>query len=130
MAPQPKQPNLYHLSGDGIHVTYATETFIGKPQLTYQDAHGTKHFIGDQIKVEPSRAGTLVTVVLQMTPDAGSTTFTLLIPRVTLGVTDSASVQTIGIVTVHKFWLGGIPIGQDDLYTVHKLEGTASHVIS
>lgn len=130
MATHLKEPNLYHLSGDGIHVSYATETFVGEPQLTYQDAHQTKHFIGDQIKVEPSRAGTLVTVVLEMTPDRGPTTFTLLVPRVTLGVSPSAPVNTIGIVTVHRLWLGGIPNGQDDLYTVHKLQGTASQVIS
>jgi hypothetical protein len=122
--------NLYQVSGDGIHVTYSTSGLVGEPQLTYQDAQGSKTFMGSQIKVEKTEVGTLVSVVLHMTVDAGSTTFTLVIPTTNLTFAEHAEVNTFGVVTVHKFSIIGPPHGQTELYTVHQLHGTAAFVLT
>jgi hypothetical protein len=67
-----------------------------------------------------------------ITVDSGSTTFSMLIPKVTLQNTTGASahIHSEGITTVHRFSL--VPmfdLGQDELYTVMAMRGTASSVI-
>ena len=57
-----KQPNLYELSGGGIHVTYSTSSFDGQPRLTYQDSGQSKTYAGNQIQSVDTYAGTIVSV--------------------------------------------------------------------
>jgi hypothetical protein len=127
---QIKQPTLYELSGDGLQITYMTTSLTGDPQFYYHDASESKVFTGDQIRttVEPE-LGTLVSVVIRLTVDAGSTTFTLLVPRVSLRLSDSVPITTVGITTLHKFSIIGPPHGQSDFYTPHRLQGTAAFVV-
>jgi len=133
MSPQPaatKQPNRFELSGDGIHITYSTTTFGGRPQFSYQDANGTKLFVDKSIRTAKTEIGTLVSVTLNITPDAGSTTFTVLIPIVNLPVSDLANITTYGITTLHKFSIFGAPLGQTELYTAHPLQGIAAFFVT
>jgi hypothetical protein len=123
------QPTLYELSGRGIHVTYSTTSLQGKPLFNYHDAFQVKNFSGDEIQTVDTILGILVTVFLIRTVDTGSTTFTLLVPRVNLPPSNSANITTEGITTLHKFSI--IPLqGQTELYTVHPLHGTARFVVS
>jgi hypothetical protein len=124
-----KQPNLFELSGDGIQVTYSSSSFDGKPKFTYHDAHQVKSFSGDLIQVATTILGTLVSVVINQTVDAGSTTFTVLLPRVNLNLSDIANISTVGITALHKMSIVGAPNGQTDFYTVHPLQGTAAYVV-
>jgi hypothetical protein len=78
------QPNLFELSGNGIHVTYTTTSLQGKPLFNYHDAFQVKNFSGDEIQTAETVLGILVTVFLIRTSDSGSTTFTLLVPSVNL----------------------------------------------
>ncbi|MEA2617554.1 MAG: hypothetical protein QOE72_3337 [Chloroflexota bacterium] len=122
-------PNLYQVQGHGVHVTYSTSGFDGKPHFDYQDTNQTLHFEGDQIRSTVSEVGTLVTVTTRPTVDAGSTTFTLVVPQVNLGTMLSAPITTIGITTQHRFSV--VPKfnhGQTELYNVVILKGTASAV--
>jgi hypothetical protein len=123
-----KQPNLFEVSGYGIQITYSTTSVSGQPLFNYQDTHQSKLFIGDRIRTESTELGTLVSVVIQETPDAGSTAFTLVVPRVNLRQFDSVNITTIGVTTLHKTSIVGPPHGQTDFYTVHSLQGTASLV--
>lgn len=123
------QPTHYVLSGGGIHVSYFTTSIQGKPLFTYHDAVQLKNFSGDQIKAVETDIGTLVTVVIHITVDAGSTTFTVLLPHVNLPPSNSASITAEGITTLHKFSI--LPLqGQTEFYTVRTLHGTASFVVS
>lgn len=123
-------PNLFHLSGGGLQLTYATSGLDGKPHLHYQDSHHNLNYSGDQIRVVASDLGTLVSVTLQLTVDAGSTSFTALIPRVNLLNQNSAQIHTDGITATHRFSLvPALNLGQLDLYTVTRLQGTAQHVL-
>ncbi|HEV3155894.1 MAG TPA: hypothetical protein VGZ00_00940 [Candidatus Baltobacteraceae bacterium] len=123
-------PDLFQVSGDGLHITYLTQVAGGKPQLVYQDATQRLVFNGDEITRAESELGTTLSVFLRRTVDAGSTTFTLLLPRVNLRARESVPINTFGITTVHRFSL--VPIldyGQLDTYRVEQLRGTASNVI-
>jgi hypothetical protein len=125
-------PNLFSLSGGGLHVEYSTSSFDGQPHLTYQDSLRTLSFIGDQIRVvNVADLGTMVSVTIVLTVDTGGTTFSLLLPPVNLpGPFASVPVSTDGITTHHAFSI--IPAfnhGQRDFYSVTPLQGTATQVV-
>ena len=123
------QPTLYELSGDGIYISYATTSFGGKPLFTYHDAFQFKSVSGDAIARLETDIGTLVTIVIHMTTDRGSTTFSLLLPHVNLPPSHLQNITAEGITTLQRFSVPA-PQGQTQFYTVHSLHGTASFVVS
>lgn len=123
-------PNMYQLSGHHLHVSFTTTGIDGKPHLTYQDAHQSKSFRGDEIRVVECDLGTLVSVTLRMTVDMGSTSFSLLIPRMQITQGTTAAVHTYCITTLHRFSIAPqLDQGQLDTYTVVNLQGTAQFVV-
>jgi hypothetical protein len=124
-----RTPNLYQVSGHHLHVTYSTSGFDGRPHFTYQDATQVLSFTGDQIRTDQTEIGTLVSVTIHLTVDSGSTTFTLLVPRVNLGPSNQAPIATEGITTLNRFSLVPVlDLGQTQRYSVVALTGTASLV--
>ena len=101
---------------------------LGQPNLTYQDLQQTLQFSGSNIRQVDSDLGTLVGVTIAETTDAGSTTFSLLIPRVTLWKGQSAHIRTVGVATLHRLTIDTPAHGQLDTYQLHYLSGTASVV--
>jgi len=88
------------------------------------------HFTGDQIRTTTTEIGTLVTVTIRLTVDAGSTSFTLLVPHVNLDQGRHAPIVTEGITTLHRFSIfPPANHGQTELYTVIPLTGTAQAVV-
>jgi hypothetical protein len=78
-------PKFYHLAGGAINVSYISSDTGGQPFFVYQDSYRTLHLSGDQIRqAEVADLGTVVTVTLVITVDFGSTTFSVLLPRVNL----------------------------------------------
>ncbi len=128
---QPMVPNMYHLEGGNLRITYTTTSINGQPHFTYQDGSQTMSFSGSQIRQTKTEMGTLVSVTTRMTVDSGSTTFALLVPTVNLPNPSSpANIHTIGITTIHKFSV--VPAmnqGQTESYTTTELSGTASVVV-
>lgn len=123
-------PNHYHVHGGGLNITYTTSGFDGKPHFAYQDGTRVLNFSGDEIKAEPTEIGTLVSVVIFRTIDAGSTTFTLLVPHVNLDQTNQAHIVTEGITTIQRFSIFPLAdLGQTQLYTVTCLTGSARFVV-
>jgi hypothetical protein len=122
------QANLYELSGGGINVTYSTTSITGKPLFNYHDGVQARNFSGDEIQTVATILGTLVSVFLIRTIDSGSTSFTVLIPAIHLPPTNVANVSTEGVTTLHKFSIVKPPLGQIELYTFHRLHGTARFV--
>jgi hypothetical protein len=127
-SPTTKNPNFYEVQGDGIYITYATTGVAGDPQFSYQDTNLSKSFSGKDIRVDGTEVGSLVTVTIALTVDQGSTTFSLLVPRINLRLFETAQISTIGITTIHRFSIIGPPHGQDDYYAAHVLSGSASFV--
>jgi hypothetical protein len=125
----PRTPNYYQVSGDGITVTYSTTSFLGGPHFQYQQGSINKTFSGNQIQVtNVPLLGTVVSVVVNLTVDSGSTSFSLLIPRVNLGTSFAVDISTVGITTEHKFSIVGPIAPQSDLYTSHVMTGKARFV--
>jgi hypothetical protein len=127
------KPNFYQLSGDGIDVTFVPSGAGGVAHFSYQDAQRSLQFSGDQIrKVDVPDLGTVVSVTLVLTPDSGSTTFSVLIPQVNLDNQrgSAAPVETDGITTHHRFSLVPQSLrGQLERYCVTPMSGTASLAI-
>ncbi len=122
-------PNLYQLSSKHLQVTYTTTGLDGRPTLTYQDAHQGKSFKGDEIRAVECDLGTLVSVTLLITVDRGSTSFSLVIPRMQIPKGTSAPVHTDGVTTVHRLAVATLLTqGQLDTYSTMALQGTAQAV--
>jgi hypothetical protein len=122
-------PNLYQLAGSGIHVTFRTQGFRA-PFFTYQDDQRSLSFSGEQVRlVHVPDLGTVVSVTLMLTVDSGSTTFSLVLPRVNLPTQLRASepVHTIAVITVHQISIAPqFDLGQRDFYKPVFLTGAAS----
>jgi hypothetical protein len=128
------QPNRFVLqSSDGkIKVDYETTTFVGQPALNLTQAPAPpRHFAGSQIRTLATEIGTLVTVTTYITIDSGSTSFSVLIPAISLkGFGDHEAFATEAIITAHS---GPIPIpasGAHERYQFVPLNGDASFVFT
>ena len=124
-----QQANNFSLSGRGIHVDYSSTSINGQPRLTYHDHLRNLSFAGAQIRiVEVSDIGTIVSVTLTITPDVGSTTFSVFIPNVIVSAPNgSTSVTTEGITTIHRMPFAPPMPGQREVYNTVRLTGVASH---
>ena len=124
------QPATWNLSNTatGLQVSYS----VAGPHLHYHRGSVIRDFTGNEIRVaEVPDLGTLVSVTILMTVDSGSTTFTLLLPRVNLpappALPAAVPVTTEGITTLHRFSVvPALQHGQQEFYTVTQLQGTAS----
>jgi len=124
------QPTVWNLSNTatGLQVSYS----VAGPQLHYHQGSVIQDFTGKDIRVaEVPDLGTLVSVTTHMTIDSGSTTFTLLLPRLNLpappALPAAVPVTTDGITTLHRFsTVLALQHGQQEFYTVTPLQGTAS----
>jgi len=128
------QPNRFILqSSDGsIKVDYETSSFGGHPILNLTQGPGPiRHFSGSQIRTVNTEVGTLVTVTTQITIDTGSTSFTLLVPAITLtAISDHKSFTTEAIVTSHTGPNSVPSTGVHERYRFITLNGEASFVLS
>jgi hypothetical protein len=94
------QPNLFELEGYNTQITYSTTSSIaGVPQLSYKNRGQTLNFRGDDIRIEQTQLGQMVTVNLSEKPTSEVLeTLTLLIPIVNLPSTSpERAVQTTAI---------------------------------
>jgi hypothetical protein len=135
------QPNHFELSGGhfhgSIHVSYTTHSGPstpdfpqGPPRFSYQDASQSRAFSGKEIQIVETELAQIVSVVLRLTPDSGSTTFSLLVPRVNLPAGQPTPICTDGITAIHRFAIApGLLQGQLDHYSVTPLRGAASNII-
>jgi hypothetical protein len=90
--------NKYLLSGSGIQVDY---TIGGNPSftaLTFTEGGTTKTFTPAQITTDQTGLGTLVSVALVQTIDAGGTRFGFFLPDVQVTLGHSVPVTTIGVI--------------------------------
>jgi hypothetical protein len=129
MTQQDNQPNLFELSGDGVQITYSTTGFDGHPHFDFQGPYGPQEnltFTGSEIRTQQSELGTLVSVTLLRSIDAGNTVLTLLLPFVRLTGQNAQSFETLAIVA--KTY-GILPHrGAQPTYQVVRLFGSAQIV--
>lgn len=122
-----QQPNLFTLDGDA-QISYATTSINGQPHLTYQSSDSSLTFSGDDIRTQDSELGTLVSVSLLRTVDAGNTVLTLLLPG---NVLQGSKAQTFDTLAIISKTSGILPHqGAERTYEVLNLNGTAAFVES
>lgn len=128
-ANEPLEPNLYDLKGHGVHVSYSTTSIAGVPLLTVEDRSGTHSFRGDQIRVQDTELGRLVTVTVETVPDLRSVSFSVLLPPFHLDGTEG-ELHTTAIRTTARTSIAGPRLvkGQVNSYEVVDLRGTAKAV--
>ena len=129
------RPNRYVLeSSDGTtRVDYETSNFIGQPTLNLTQGPGgpIRHFAGSQIRTISAEIGTLVTVTTRLTIDTGSTSFSVLIPAISLAaVGEHRTFATEAIVTSHTGPNSLPSTGVLETYTFIPLKGEASFVLT
>ena len=125
----PAQANIFNLRGSHLHIRYSTGAQGSKATLVYHNAHAnqTIKFDEQQLRRASTELGEEVTVTINQTPDLGSTTFTLLVPRVLLDINESIPIETISITTIHNFSIApSLNHGVLDTYSVAHLHGSAS----
>lgn len=120
------EANTFELRGGSVLVTFSTSSFTGDPRLTYQDRRTRMSFAGDQIRMQPSEIGTLVTVTLEAIPDLRTMTFSLIVPAVRL---ENPAMGTIvrlpGVQATSFTTIAGPGPGQETVYQTLDLSGRA-----
>jgi hypothetical protein len=129
------QPNRFVLqsSDPKTKVDYETTSFVGQPTLNLTQGPGgpIRHFAGSQIRRVNTEIGTLVSVTTQITVDAGSTSFSILIPAVTLtAVSGREAISTEAIVTHHTGPNSVPATGVHETYQFIPMKGEASFVLA
>ncbi len=124
------EANLFDITGP-IVVSYSRSSITGVPLLSYSDGEVTLNFSGDEITRVDVAIGELVTVTLADVVDAFVRTFTILVPRVKLGMGEEVEFDAVGIETVDRslaFVPSPGPEGVLQTYRVHDLHGVAQLV--
>jgi len=123
--------NRYELAGKNISIYYSASDPDNESRLTYRrGAKFSRHFTGDDIRVEHTEIAQLVTVTLHQVADLKTITLSLLIPSVNLDENHQALFETKALITGHHTTIGGPDWVEGPIQTYHsaKLFGRASHV--
>jgi hypothetical protein len=127
-----RQANQFELKHGSVHILYSTTSFAGRPQLNYHHKKENLNFEGDEIRVQETEIGSLVTVTLEAVPDDFTRTLSLLVPTVNLrGEENEISIKTIAIETVSRTSIGGPNLvdGAIQTYEEFSLKGEARFVV-
>ncbi|MDF0674030.1 MAG: hypothetical protein P0120_06775 [Nitrospira sp.] len=123
--------NLFELSSRTIQITYSTTSILGGPIFSYRDDTLSRSFRGEEIRIENTAIGDLVTVTLETIPDLRTVTFSLIVPMVTVMTQSSGtSIKVLGITTTAPTTIAGPPPGPQQLYSAVYLRGTAQFIVS
>jgi len=116
--------NIFHFTYQGKSVSFTRSNIAGDPLLSVGEAH----FMGDQIAIESTKAGELVSVVLTSGEDI--TLFALLLPPTYIAGWEQVDVQTVAMKVLVKGGADGEVAGQGMTYDVETVEGTAGFIVS
>ena len=123
--------NLFELSSNTIQITYSTTSILGGPMLSYRDNTRSLSFRGNDIRIEPTGLGDLVTVTLETIPDLRTVTFSLVVPTVTVMTQSSGTrIKLLGITATAPTTIAGPPPGPEQLYSAVYLRGSAQFIVS
>jgi len=122
---------LFELSSKTIQVTYSTTNILGGPIFSYRDTILSRSFRGEEIRIENTAIGEVVTVTLETIPDLRTVTFSLIVPVVTVMTQSSGTrIRVLGITTTTPTTIAGPPSGPQQLYSAVYLNGSAQFIVS
>lgn len=132
-----RQPNRYTFSdGEGVkRVIFfpralgplGSDTSAAGAQLEYNGSEGQLTFRGEDVGQEQTVLGTLISVVLRPSADAGGLDFALVLPPVNLGGEARQKFETMGII-IHGRARMMNPAGAELTYEVLQLTGIAEDI--
>ncbi len=94
--------NHYKLSGHGIELTYTIGGNPALPALTVTDNGLTQHYRPEEITVDLTDLGTMVSVPLTASTGGGGVRFGFFLPAVTVEPGQRAAVTTSGIIQIYS----------------------------
>jgi hypothetical protein len=120
--------NKFTLKGWGVEVDYTIGITPGIPAFIYKDEKISKDFPSSAVRTDKTELGDLVTVPLEVTVDAGGTTFSVFLPTFDVPKGKTVDFKTIGI---YKEVRGPIiqPAQQKVTWRTIEMQGTAETVI-
>jgi len=127
--------NRITFTGDRTNIVYYTqrpgprvlgEDFTGG-ELNYEGPEATHTFFGQDITLQSSPLGTLLTITLKVKDDTGGITLTLLIPRVSVNRGNTLNFETLAIKTSSRGFIAGE--GPELTYTIVPLIAEASNIM-
>ncbi len=119
------QANTFELSGKSIHVSYSSTSFTGVPTFSYRDNRLSRSFSGEEIHLQDTEVGQLVTVTLEAVADGDRVTFSLALPTVTLRRDAAIRIKVPGLTVTNPSTIAGPPPGPQKLYAIVNMKGTA-----
>ena len=124
MTQQSDLATMFLLTGEGLKISYYINE-DNSSELDYQDGQGSLTFQSNQLHIQQSAIGTLITATLKNSADAGATTFTLVLPNVKLGGQTKQPLETFAIITQDFSALSRV--GAQFTYRVVPLQGTGQY---
>lgn len=124
MAQQSDLATMFLLTGEDLKISYYINE-DNSSQLDYQDAQGSYTFQSKQLRIQQSAIGTLITASLKSSPDAGTTTCTLVLPDVNLAGQTKQPLETFAVIVQDYSKLSRA--GAQLTYRVVALQGTGQY---
>jgi hypothetical protein len=124
MAQQSDLATMFLLSGENLKISYYINE-DNSSELDYQDSQGSLTFQSNQLHIQKSAIGTLITASLKSTADAEATTFTLVLPDVKLGGQTKQPLETFGVIA--QDYSPVSRVGAQLSYRVIPLQGTGQY---
>ncbi|MCA9694744.1 MAG: hypothetical protein KC636_34510 [Myxococcales bacterium] len=118
--------NFFQLKDEGGAITFTQANIAGQPLLSV----GDRHFYGDQIKIESTKLGDVVSVVTSAVIDGDSTSLSLVLPPTLVEGHEPVDVEVLVIESTHRSTIAGPPLGQGIVYKPRLAKGAASFMIS
>lgn len=115
---------MFLLSGEDVKISYYVNE-DNSSELDYQDSQGNLTFQSNQLHIQKSAIGTLITATLKSSADAGATTCTLVLPDVKLGGQTKQPVETFAVIAQDYSTLSRV--GAQLTYRVVSLQGTGQY---
>lgn len=118
--------NSFRFTYRGKAIMFVQANIAGQPVLSV----GDQQFVGDEITLEQSQLGELVTVVLSATADGDATHLTLVLPPTRVEGFQELDIKALAVRTTVRGTIAGPPLGAGLLYQAQVLEGRAAFIVS
>jgi len=122
------EANFFELRRGTSKISFTVSNIAGEPVLSYE----TQTFTGDEVHIETTEIGTLVTVTLSAIPDLERRLLTLVLPLVQVNPGTPEKVSVPVIFTRIEMSIAGRPLhpGPVQTYDVKVYTGKASFILS
>lgn len=118
--------NTFRFTYGDQELSFTESNIAGQPLLSL----GERQFMGDQITIETTRIGIIVTVVFHVVADGDTTLLSLVLPPTRLMGWAQSHVKALAVRTTVRGSIAGPPLGPGMRYEVEEIEGTAAFIVS